>query len=292
MAGEAQDTFNDEFEAAFTDAVGDKTFDKEKKTAEPPEDKKQESKDANVGDEEGKDAKLPDDKPLDEGKDADKKDGGEPPTDKKADPPEPTAEQQIIADLQREIEELKKATAKPVEQTPEQKQEAENKKKESEWYAKDFTEDWPDIAKAINQQMAAIRAEVKSQLESMAKGFQPYVQQTANNAFLTELRSLHPDFDGVRDKFITWIKGQPKPVANAYANVVKEGTAADVAALVTVYKGTLKSSDNQDSKETDKEKEDRLRNMEDVGSRETSTHHDVDATDFDGAFDEAVKKAI
>lgn len=291
MAGEAQDTFNDEFEAAFTDAVGDKPFDEETKAAKPPEDKSQELKDADVGDEEGKDAKLPDDKPLDEGKDGDKTTDATPPEDKKADPPEPTAEQQIIAQLQREIEDLKKATAKPVEQTPEQKQAAEDKKKASEWYAKDFTEDWPDIAKAINQQMAAIRAEVKSQMETMAKNFQPYVQQTASNAFLTELRSLHPDFDGVKDQFVAWIKKQPKPVADAYANVVKDGTAADVAALITVFKETNKETSNS-TKTKDDDKEERLRNMEDVGSRETSTHHDVDATDFDGAFDEAVKKAI
>jgi hypothetical protein len=266
MAGEqAHDTFNDDFEAAFIDAVDDKPIEE---IAEPP-------------------ATPPKDEvPPEVTPPVQEVTPPVEPTPVEA-PPEPTAEQIRIAELEQQLQEvIAKQKETPPAPTPEEVKATETKNTDTDWYGKEFSEDWPDIKRAIDIAKEELRAEIRQEMSNVSATIKPVVQQSQANAFVNEIKSIHPDFDTVRDGFIDWVKKQPEAITKAYTSVIQSGTAKDVASLITVFKGTKTPEPTPQKKDNS----DRLSSMEDIGSRETSTTHDVDATDFSGAFDEAVKK--
>ena len=103
-----------------------------------------------------------------------------------------------------------------------------------------YQEDWPDISKG---EALLRRAEYKElvqyvfqQVEARFNPVLEYVQEAAPKTQYSEIVRLVPDYDEVRDKTLAWVDTQPAYLKAAYQSVTQNGSAADVADLISRFK--------------------------------------------------------
>ena len=145
------------------------------------------------------------------------------------------AEDPKIADLQRQLEELRAAQPKPAAEAPVDIYTADEKTVLAK-----YKEDWPDIAAA---EALARRAEsrelvsyVFQQVESKYAPALEYVNNRSGHDQYSDIVALVPDYDAVRDKTLAWVATQPDWLKAAYTKVAEDGTPAEVAGLINLYK--------------------------------------------------------
>jgi hypothetical protein len=147
-----------------------------------------------------------------------------------------------IAALKSQLEALKTAPQTPAPAAP-----AAAPAEPPPLYAKDeqdfltkYHEDWPDIAKGeMLQRRAEYRDLVKYVFDQVAATYGPvaeYMQTRSGKEQYSDIKGLVPDYDQVRDATIAWAKSQPAYLASAYDKVISEGSAEDVADLITRFK--------------------------------------------------------
>lgn len=198
-----------------------------------------------------------------------------------------------------DVEAIKQAIAdlKPKGETksePEQK--IELPKTDEDW-AK-FEEDWPEVAQVIRKERDSIKAQVE---QMVAKALEPFkndlnvvVKKNEDeqlDKFVREVQSVHPKAIEELPELLKWADSQPKHIALGIKHVLENSTdPKDVIEIYNTFKGTSGASDT-DSEESNVSAKSILKKMEVVNSRRTKpTLAGSDPSDFDGAFEQAVKQ--
>lgn len=172
-----------------------------------------------------------------------------------------------------------------------------------------FKEEWPDHYPAIKVLLDLQRKEseakyvqaLQSVTEKIYQDINPVAEsasQTAAEQHFNSIRSVHSDFDNVKEKLGPWIESQPPYLAKAMKTVYTSGNADEVIDLIQRYKDTngIASPEpgaNPSPKSKPAVNEKKLDALESVGSKRTTPQQrGVDVNDFDGAFNEAVSKLV
>lgn len=103
-----------------------------------------------------------------------------------------------------------------------------------------YEKDWPDVARAeALKRKNEYRQLVDFVFRSIANELAPIVEVVRVVGERTHLSDLHqaaPDYETLRDGVIEWVKTQPAYLQPAYKHVIQQGTADEVADLVSRYK--------------------------------------------------------
>lgn len=145
-----------------------------------------------------------------------------------------------IAALTAQLEELKKApapTPAPAAETPKPPPVYTDEEKK---IVDDYLKEWPDMARGeallrrgeYQQLVGYMFEQLRPRLEALEAGYQTSSTRTQYQ----DIVSLVPDYDAVRDATLAWIDTQPAYLKEAYQRVANEGTAKDVADLITRFK--------------------------------------------------------
>lgn len=103
-----------------------------------------------------------------------------------------------------------------------------------------YKEEWPDIARG---EALTRRAEfqelvgyVFSEVYKHYKPLQDYVENMSVDDTYSQLKTLVPDYDAVRDPTIEWVSKQPAGLRAAYDKITEEGSPEDIAELIKLFK--------------------------------------------------------
>jgi hypothetical protein len=103
----------------------------------------------------------------------------------------------------------------------------------------DAEKDWPDVVRAVRAESEfKLKRTMDHIFKEVARELRPLmqtVQTLAHRTHLQELQSKVPDYDSVGDKVISWVDKQPAYLQAAYKHVIQQGTAEEVADLITRY---------------------------------------------------------
>ena len=113
-----------------------------------------------------------------------------------------------------------------------------------------FKKDWPTEFPAIERMILAHANAIamnhqNSLVAQLNKVLAPIVQSVGRsevNAHVSTIKTAHPDYDVVLPKVREWVAAQPSFMRSAMENVLKNGNAAEVVDLVSVYKGASVTS--------------------------------------------------
>jgi hypothetical protein len=197
---------------------------------------------------------------------------------------------------------VRKAPAAEPEPTPparaaEPAEEVQIYTPEEQKILEDYVKDWPDVAKA---ERLARRAEYRQLVDFVFKevaGYlRPVVEQVevvATRTHLADLQSKVTDYDDVRDKVIGWVKEQPKYLRTAYESVITEGTADEVADLVSRWRAETGATVSKPTTFSKRQSETALppaakqaaAALAPVGSKRSAPSAGIDPGDFQGAFE-------
>ena len=153
----------------------------------------------------------------------------------------PADEQELLArlaSLVKDAPEKKDAPAKTSEKAAEP--EPELYSEEEKQLISRYQEDWPDVAKAealmrrgeYRDIVTYVFEQVASQLNPLADA----VRTLSERTHLSDLHTAVEDYDDVRDAVVAWVDEQPAYLQAAYKHVITNGTADEVADLVSRYK--------------------------------------------------------
>ena len=143
-------------------------------------------------------------------------------------------------------DELAAAFAKAIRQ-PEPVQDQRQPQQQAPLYSQEeaallntVEKDWPDIARAIAVRERALVAQLVPYIFSeLGKTLSPIMEVASTlgeRQQLTDLRTVVPDYDTVRDNVITWVEQQPAYLQTAYKHVIAEGTVDQVHDLIERYR--------------------------------------------------------
>jgi len=169
---------------------------------------------------------------------------------------------------------------------------------------KQFEEDYPEMSKAINDRLGALRTEISESVKREVNAvIQPIAVSEASRRREKEaelLKSEHSDWEAIcaTAEFSDWVQRQPAAVKN----LINSENAADASFLLTTYKNTTGklSQGNEENAGEGKNEAAELRKKR-VGQLKSGvsvqTQAKVDRTgdtqvsdDFDSAFAAAAKK--
>jgi hypothetical protein len=155
--------------------------------------------------------------------------------------------------------------------------------------------------------------DLQTRLDSKVKPIEESLQKTDENEHFKFIKSGHPDFEIYRDdgSILTWIETKPKYLQDALKKTYNEGLAADVVELITDFKrennlledkNKNQHSDDADDKTDNKDvidlnkkrqeqKDKKKQDLTTVSTKRGAVNvAHASASDFDSAWDEAVKK--
>lgn len=104
-----------------------------------------------------------------------------------------------------------------------------------------YDKDWPDISRAENIRRRAdaheLARHVFSEVFEFVQPLMATVQKMAAEGHLADIEAAEPDYNDLRDKVVAWVGKETRPAHRAvYDNIVKQGTPAEIADLVQMYK--------------------------------------------------------
>lgn len=174
---------------------------------------------------------------------------------------------------------------------------------------KQYTDDWPEVvAGEALMRRKEYNEIVKYVFDEVAKRYEPLIefyQNSSSRNQYSDIVSLVPDYDTVRDKTLDWIDTQPAFLKKAYTEVTETGTPEDIASLINIFKketgyagttvpDTAKKTTSMpasSSKTPNPAKAEAAASLKIVKSgRSAISDSKPDQMDFEGSFEEAVKK--
>ena len=225
----AADAFNDAFSEATETAPAEKLEEPAKETVE--------------------DVKTPDDITGDSGGDGDAAGDGDSGSDSgdAADIPavedEKPDEVQALRDQLAALQARLDAEPKVEKQTEPVVEEAPSKpiySDDEEALIKQYKDDWPEVvAGEALMRRKEYNEIVKYVFDEVAKRYEPLIefyQNSSSRNQYSDIVSLVPDYDIVRDKTLDWIETQPAFLKKAYTEVTETGTPEDIASLINIFK--------------------------------------------------------
>jgi len=187
--------------------------------------------------------------------------------------------------------------------TPEEKAELSNYDEEFDVVSKSEAKKRAIFAKKIASYIdGAIEGSNKALLTQLAP-FLMASEKTTEEMHFKAIKTAHEDFEKYRDdgSLKTWIETQPAYLKKEFLRVYNEGESDEVIDLFSRFKkdnniGTTdKDGENKNIEQEEKknEKKKKLDSMEvvDTGKRAIGSTGVGKATDYDSAFDEAIKSS-
>jgi hypothetical protein len=161
-----------------------------------------------------------------------------------APPPVDTGTKISDEDLLRRFTEIARTTAPPAPAAPATPAApaapAQLYSPEEQTLISKFKEDWPDVAAA---QEIIRRGEyiqllnyIQGEFQKALSPLQESVGSVSERSHLADLEALVPDYADVRNKVIDWAGKQPSYLQASYNHVIQNGTAAEVADMISRYK--------------------------------------------------------
>lgn len=170
--------------------------------------------------------------------------------------------------------------------------------------------DWPDIKRLVELMTRQTEVNmVKYTFSEMGKILAPLQQSVGvltGNDHVDALYSAHADYDQAYNPCMEWIGKQPSFLKNAYENVVKNGTSAEVIEMMQKFKDETKwvaptaaapaapapaakqPAKPQGKAELSVAAKQAAQAIGAVGTKRGGAPAAQDPTDFDGAWDEAI----
>lgn len=167
-----------------------------------------------------------------------------------------------------------------------------------------YEEEWPDVAKAealrrraeYQQVVGYVFQQVASQLGPLLERVDAIAQRT----HLSDLQAKVDDYETIREKVIDWVDKQPSYLREAYNRVVEQGTADEVADLISRYrqdsgvaapaaKPAVAPARKAETELPPAAKQ-AAAALAPVSSKRSAVVQGVDPGDFDAAFAEAADK--
>lgn len=104
----------------------------------------------------------------------------------------------------------------------------------------DLQKEWPDLHRMFSLMSRQLQYETLTyafnEMERVLTPIQSSVGTLAGNEHMAAIYEKHEDYDQVYQPVMDWIEKQPSFLKAAYQNVVKQGTASDVAEMITRFK--------------------------------------------------------
>jgi hypothetical protein len=175
----------------------------------------------------------------------------------------------------------------------------------------DLQKEWPDLHRLFSLMARQVQVDTLnyafSEVSKVISPLQESVQTFSVNDHTAAIYEAHDDYDQVYQPVMDWVEKQPGFLKAAYQNVVKQGTAEDVAELIQRFKDETKwvssaSGDNgskpatpRAAASTPSQQQTGLseaakkaaKAMGAVGTKRGAAAGAQDPNDFDGAWDEA-----
>jgi hypothetical protein len=148
---------------------------------------------------------------------------------------------------------------------------------------KQFREDFPEIAEAMDRRAAAIAQEIEQRTFERLKPIQEAERQRFIQSQYADLESAHPDWRDVArsDDFRNWISAQPAAVQS----LVRSESAQETAALLNLYKAVARPSNPDANTNADNlARQNRLKNAAGVSGRSKPAATSAIPDDFESAF--------
>ena len=179
------------------------------------------------------------------------------------------------AEVAREVREQLNA-AKPAVEPEEQP--ANN---EDEALLKEAMEEYPHLMRAITALVNKTKTEVEERIRSEYAPIAKTVESDARERHFAAIKKAHPDFDAVVKELPSWVDAQPAYLRSGYQSVLASGTADDVIDLLYRFKETRAKPQGR-----------RFEAAEVVHTRRTPVipRGESDRDDYDAAFEEAVSR--
>jgi len=209
-----------------------------------------------------------------------------------------------IAELMNKIALLEKQVAEPAKKeeapkgpTPEEIAAL----KDEEVFVKKFEEDWGDHAAMFKIQQKKI---IDSVTDVLSKTLGPIVEkinktesvvaETESEKLMNAVLSVHKDAITLLPEIEKWSKSLPKYQQKAADDILDKGTPKDIIELYDSFKEATGRNKKEETpvvppKESDEDKHRRLKSLESPRASRTGVAAAVDPTDFNGAFEEALK---
>jgi hypothetical protein len=174
----------------------------------------------------------------------------------------------------------------------------------------EFQKEWPDqyvavniaikqaaynVAEYIFAQMAKVYNPALERFSSLSDAMQEQIQ-------LTALQRAHSDYDEIHDKVLDWVEKLPTAFKMGAQHVLNNGTPEEVSELIMQYKAANQTATGaasaaapvvatpkaQTTTELSAAAKKAAGKLQVVGSKRTTPIAPVDASDFDGAWQEAL----
>lgn len=171
--------------------------------------------------------------------------------------------------LQRKLEEARRNMSG---RGPSDQQIAKAMESPAEW--KKFEEEYPEMSKAINGRLSALKDEIitstRKEVNAVIRPLSVDADDRRREKELTKLTELHSDWETIvgSDDFATWINKQPSSVKQ----MIKSENAADAAFLVQAFKDATGTPPSQT--DADKEKEEEARKAEELRKKREKQKQD------------------
>jgi hypothetical protein len=166
---------------------------------------------------------------------------------------------------------------------------------EEKEFLKTYEADWSDVAKGeALKRKAEYREMMQYMFSEVAKHLTPVVDmvnELATRTHLGDLQQRVPDYNDLRDKVVDWVETQPVYLQIGMKEVMKSGTADEVADLIERYR---KETGQAAPAVTDTKREDKAelsdtakkaaKELAPVSTKRSAVPQNDDPNDFDAAF--------
>jgi len=156
-----------------------------------------------------------------------------------------------------------------------------------------------ELKTEFDEEVKKIREEFSTKVDPITKS----IQESDKVLHFSSIETAHPGYEKYRDdgSILKWIAGKPRYMQPALKSTYESGTAEDVIELLTDFKKENNLTednvndqhlDNSNLIDLNKKKEEKKKNLTAVPLKNGSVNlKQPSRDDFDGAFDEAVKKS-
>jgi len=216
------------------------------------------------------------------------------------------------AQLLTQVEELKKPVEKPPEkpETTDLGNLYDSLSEEDKAALKDYDEEFDTVSKmegkkrdaafkALEKKFDAFKAELVAQIApatALVQETKVVQEKKVEEDHFSSIRKGHPDFEKYRDdgSILKWIEEKPKYLQKSMLETYSKGAAEDVVELIGDFKRENNIEPPEESSnvvQIDAKKAERKQAFTAVKTRRGAVNAGMSvATDFDGAFDEALNK--
>lgn len=169
--------------------------------------------------------------------------------------------------------------------------------------------EWPDVHRIFELMSRQLQVDTLnyafSEVGKVIAPLQSTVETYSTNDHMAAIYEAHEDYDAVYKPTMDWIEAQPSFLKTAYQNVVKQGTAEDVAEMIRRFKNETgwqtpaaapagtpapaakPAAPAQQQTELSAAAKQAAKAMGAVGAKRGASAGAQDPNDFDGAWDEA-----